>query len=322
MEKTKIIITIALIAIIAVSAIFVVYTTQNPPQQGQIIITDSEGYQTVLEAVPNRIICIAPSITPILYEIGVGDKVVGLTTYDDAPYNFTAWFEAGNMTSVGGFSTPNLEAIISLQPDIIFTTDINDAMLPNMRDLGLKVVVVGPKSVDGVFQTIKLIGKATGAESNADALVNRLTDKVNTVVATINAANITEKPTVYYEVWSSNAGYMTIGSSSWMNDVVEKAGGINLFANVTEEYPTTSLEVLVTENPDVILLPTDMGGSPSYGSVEQVKARTGFNTINAVINNRIYVLDSDLLNEPGIRVADQVEAIAACLYPNLFPSPS
>jgi len=320
MEKIKLIITIALVAIIAVSAVFVVHLTQNPVQQGQITITDSQGYQTVLEAVPNRIICIAPSITPILYEIGVGDKVVGLTDYDDAPYDFAAWFEAGNMTSVGGFSTPSLEAIISLQPDIIFTTDINEAMLPNMRDLGLKVVVVGPKSIDAVYQTIELIGKATGAEDNAEKLVQQLNDKVNSVVATINAANIAEKPTVYYEVWYSNAGFMTIGSTSWMNDVIDKAGGINLFGNVSEEYPTTSLEVLVTDNPDVILLPTDMGGAPSYGSVEQVKARTGFNTINAVINNRIYVLDSDLLNEPGIRVADQVEAIAACLYPDLFPS--
>ncbi len=324
MEKTKIAIVIALIAIITVSAVIVVYSTQNPSQQSQgaITITDSEGYQTTIDKVPTRIISIAPSITPILYEIGVGDKVVGLTSYDDSPYNFTAWFEAGNMTSVGGFSTPNMEAIINLQPDIIFTTDINDAMLPNMRDLGLKVVVVGPKSIDGIYQTIQLLGKATGAEDNANALVNSLTDKVNNVVATINAANITDKPTVYYEVWSSNAGYMTIGSSTWMNDVIDKAGGVNLFGNVSEEYPTTSLEVLVTDNPDVILLPTDMGGAPSYGSVEQVQARTGFNTINAVINNRIYVLDADLLNEPGIRIADQVQAIAACLYPNLFPSSS
>jgi iron complex transport system substrate-binding protein len=223
------------------------------------------------------------------------------------------------MTSVGGFSTPNLEVIISLQPDVIFTTDINDAMIPNMRDLGLKVIVVGPKSIDGIYQTIKLIGKATGAESSADALVNKLADQIDSVVATIKAANIATKPAVYCEIWCSNAGFMTVGASSWLNDVINKAGGVNLFSTVSEEYPFTSLEVIITDNPDVILLPTDMGGAPSYGSVATVKARPGWSTISAVENERIYVINSNIFNQPGIRVAEQVQIIAACLYPDLFP---
>jgi len=320
LKQTKIILTGVLIAIIALSVIFIVYSTQGFQQSHEgITITDSQGYKTTLKTVPNRIISIAPSVTPILFEIGVGEKVVGLTDYDDSPYDFSAWFAAGNMTSVGGFSTPNIETILSLQPDVIFTTDINDAMIPNMRELGLNVIVIGPKNIDEIYQTIKLIGKATGTENNADVLVNKLTNQINTVIATINAAGITKKPTVYYEVWYSNAGFMTIGSSSWMNDVIDKAGGTNLFSNVAQNYPTTNAEVIITKNPDVILLPTDMGGAPAYGSVNQVKNRPGWSTINAVKNDHIYVLDSVLLNQPGIRVADQVQTIAACLYPDLFP---
>lgn len=320
MEKTKLIIIIALVAIIALSAVFVVYSARNSNQSGDgIAITDSQGYTTTLKAVPERIVVIAPSVTPILFDIGVGDRVVGLTEYDTAPYDFSAWFAEGNMTCVGGFSSPNLETIISLQPDVIFTTDINTVMLPNMRDLGLNVIVVGPQSIDEIYQTIRLLGKATGAENNADALVNRLNSQINNVIATINTANIAQKPVVYCEIWSSTAGFMTVGSNSWLNDVIGKAGGINLFANTAEEYPTTSLEVLITNNPDVILLPTDMGGEASYGSVTAVKNRPGWNTITAVKDNRIYVIDADLFNQPGIRVADQVQTIAACLYPQLFP---
>ena len=319
MEKTKLIITLVLIAIIAISAVFVVYSTQISQSREGITITDSQGYQTTLNGVPDRIISIAPSVTPILFEIGVGDKVVGLTDYDDAPYDFSAWFAAGNMTSVGGYSTPNLETIISLQPDIIFSTDINDVMISNMRDLGLNVIVIGPSSIDEIYQTIKLIGKATGAENNADVLVNRLTNQINNVVATINAANIVEKPTVYYEIWCSSAGYMTIGSNAWLADVIDKAGGVNLFNQVTQAYPTTSSEVIITNNPDVILLPTNMGEVTSYGSVDEVKARPGWNTINAVKTNRIYVLDETLLTQPGLRVAEQVQTIASCLYPDSFP---
>jgi len=321
LDKVKVAISCVLIVILVVSIVFVVFSSQTfySSREG-VVIVDSQGYKTVLEAVPVRIISIAPSVTPILFEIGVGDKVVGLTDYDDSPYDFSVWFAVGNMTSVGGFSTPNLETVLSLQPDVIFTTDINDALIPNMRALGLNVIVVGPKSIDDIYHTIKLIGKATGAENAAAALVNRLTGQIDNVIATIVAANVAEKPVVYYEVWCSNAGYMTIGSNSWMNDVIDKAGGVNLFSKVTEEYPTTNSEVIITDNPTVILLPTNMGGSsPSYGNVNAVKARSGWNTINAVINNRIYVLDADLLNEPGLRVADQVQAIAACLYPELFP---
>ncbi|MDR2707863.1 MAG: cobalamin-binding protein [Nitrososphaerota archaeon] len=319
MGKIKVIIALVLMVIIATSAFIVIYPNRSSQQAKEgITIIDSQGYKTTLESTPNRIISIAPSVTPILFEIGVGDKIVGLTTYDDAPYNFSAWFAAGNMTSVGGFSTPSLEIILSLQPDVIFTTDINDAMIPNMRNLGLNVIVVGPKDINDIYQTIKLIGKATGAEKKADTLVNSLTSQINNVVATINAANIAAKPTVYFEIWLSNAGFMTVGVDSWQNDVITMAGGVNLFSTVSEEYPITSLEVIITDNPDVILLPTDMGGAPSYGSVDTVKARPGWSTISAVKNDQIYIIDGALFNQPGIRVAEQVQTIAACLYPNLF----
>jgi iron complex transport system substrate-binding protein len=195
-------------------------------------------------------------------------------------------------------------------------------MLPNMRDLGLNVIVVGPQSIDEIYQTIKLLGKATGVENNADALVKKLTNQINNVVSTIKAAGTTQKPTVYCEIWCSTAGLMTVGSTSWIDDVIDKAGGVNLFSNTDEQYPTTSLEVIITNNPDVILLSTDMGGAPSYGSVNAVKNRPGWNTINAVKNNQIYVLNSELFNQPGIRIADQVETIAKCLYPQLFTFPA
>jgi iron complex transport system substrate-binding protein len=323
LKQKKILAIVATIVVLSVVFIYAYYSTQTPTQTGQegITVVDDEGYQTTLFAVPQRIISLAPSVTPILYEIGVGDKVVGVTQYDDYPYNFTAWFEAGNMTCVGGFSTPNLEAIASLQPDLIFSTNINDPYIPNMRGLGFKVVVTGPTSIEGIYQTIELIGKATGAENNATVLVNTLRNQIEDVKAIIAAANITEKPTVYYEIWYDSSGIRSAGSTSWINDVIATAGGINIFANETEEYPSTSSEVIVQKNPSVILLPTNMGtGTPFYGSVDDVKARPGWNTIAAVKNNRIYVIDQDIFNEPGCRIADQVRAVAASLYPQLFNS--
>ena len=115
---------------------------------------------------------------------------------------------------------------------------------------------------------------------------------------------------------------MTAGNSSWITDVINKAGGTNIFADLPDQYPTTSSEVIVQRNPTVILLPTNMGtGTPSYGSVDQVKARAGWSTIDAVKNNNISIIEQDLFNEPGPRVGDQVQAVAHALYPNLITAP-
>lgn len=323
-NRNIIYITTVIIIIILLSGAFLYInskTSNKADTQGIISVTDDEGYTTNLTAVPQRIISLAPACTQILFAIGDGGKVVGVTDYDNYPYNFSAWIAAGNMTSIGGYSTPNMEAIASLHPDLIVSDSINDALLPNMRNLGYKVIVVNPTSIAGVYQDINLVGKATGAETAAAKVVANMTSTISNIEAKIAAANIATKPKVYYEIWSDPL--MSTGSTTWINDVIDKAGGTNIFGNVTQQYPTVSSETVVSLNPDVILLPTNMGtGTPFYGSVAAVKAQAGWSIINAVKNNRIYVIDQDLFAEPGPRVADQVYAVAQCLYPQLFNSTS
>ncbi len=295
------------------------YQNQSSTQQN-ITLVDDEGYVTTLPSIPQRIISVAPSNTQILFAIGVGDKVVGVTDYDNYPYNFTAWIESGNMTSIGGYQTPNTEAIELLHPDLILCDNINDALIPTWRSLGLKVLAVNPTSINGIYKDIALVGTATGAEANATSLIANLTIRINEIEQKIANANETTKPMVYYELWYNP--FISAGSTSFINDVITAAGGINIFANETQQYPTVSSETIVQLNPDVILLPTNMGAGTFYGSVDQVKERPGWNTISAVQNNRIYVIDQDLFSEPGPRIADQIQTIAAVLYPNLFNSTS
>ncbi len=319
--------TIITIASIASAAfMYVNYSAQTAnlkSQNSNLTFVDDEGYVTNLTSVPQRIISLAPSCTQILFAIGVGDKVVGVTTYDDYPYNFSAWIAAGNMTSIGGYSTPNMEAIASLHPDLIVSDNINDASLPNMRSLGYKVLVLNPNSINGIYQDISLLGRATGATPQATALINNITSSINAITAKIAATNITAPLKVYYEIWSNPL--MSAGSTSWVSDVIAKAGGVNIFADVAQGYPTVSSETVVQLNPDVILLPTSPGGSGGmafYGSIAQVEARPGWNSISAVQNNRVDAIDEELFAQPGPRVADQVLAVATCLYPQLFNSTS
>ena len=327
MNKKYVFYIIAVIIILSiVSAAFIYngnFSNSRSNNQNAISVIDDEGYTTNITSVPQRIISLAPSNTQILFGIGVGDKVVGVTDYDHIPYNFTAWIAAGNMTSVGGFSTPNKEAIASLQPNLILATPINDPDVVTLRSLGYNVLVLNPNDVNGVLKDITMVGKATGADQNATTLVNSISNKIASIEAKIEAANET-KPLVYYEVWYPDP-LMSAGSASFINDVIAKAGGINIFENETQQYPTVSSETIVQKNPDVIMLPTDManpGDQPFYGSVAQVKERPGWSSISAIQNNRIIVVDGDLFAEAGPRIGENIAIAAQAFYPDLFNSTS
>ena len=149
------------------------------------------------------------------------------------------------MTEVGGFSSPNLETITTLNPDIIFTTDVNEATIPTMRELGFKVVVLRAESVEGVYRDIALVGNATGTANRAAEVIHNLRSEISSIQSIIEAAGITNKPTVYYEVYYSDSGMMTAGSATWLNDIFTLAGGVNIFADQAQEFPYTSSEVIV-----------------------------------------------------------------------------
>jgi iron complex transport system substrate-binding protein len=313
---------IVIAAIVSTTFIYLNYNNASNPTNSQknIMIVDDEGYTTNLPSASQRIISLAPSNTQIVFALGEGNKVVGVTDYDHYPYDFSAWIAAGNMTSVGGFSTPNKETIASLNPDLILATTINDPDVVTLRNLGYNVLVLNPNDVNGVFHDISLVGKATGAEQNATTLINSINDQINAIADKIAAAN-ESKPLVYYEVWTPPL--MSAGSTSFINDVIVKAGGQNIFENESQQYPSVSSETVVQKNPDVILLPTDManvGEEPFYGSVAAVKDRPGWGSISAVQNNRVVVVDGDLFAEAGPRIAEQISVAAQAFYPELFNS--
>ncbi len=323
----KYILYIATIIIIVsiVSATFIYFNYNNSSQsnnQNSVTVVDDEGYATTFSSIPQRIISLAPSNTQILFAIGLDDKVVGITDYDHYPYNFTAWIEAGNITSIGGFSTPNKETIASLKPDLILATPINDPDVVTLRDLGYKVLVLNPNDVDGVLGDISMVGKAAGVDQDAAVLVDSLSSQIDAIEAKIASADL-PKPKVYYEVWTPPL--MSAGNGSFINDVISKAGGVNIFGGETQQYPAVSSETVVQSDPDVIMLPSEMantGEAPFYGSVADVKARPGWSSISAVENDRVIVVSGDLFAEAGPRIAEQIAVAAEAFYPELFNSTS
>lgn len=318
--NTKYLIAAVAVIVLIVSAAFVYtyYQGQAPDEGLEALqsLVDDQNYNTTLMAYPEKIVSVAPSCTEILFAIDAGDQVVAVTDYCNYPYNFSTWIAAGNMTSIGDFTAPNLEVIYSLDPDLILASGgVQTESVDTLRERGYKVLVLDPTSVDGILKNIELVGNATGKRAEATALVNDLTSRINAVGETVaNAA----KPKVYYEVYYEITSSWTIGAKAWQTELIEKAGGTNVFGDQQMDYYQYQAEALIARNPDVIVLPGEGMGTGTAESLDAVKARPGWDTTNAVQNDRIYQINSDIIERAGPRVAETIEQLAEFLHPELF----
>jgi iron complex transport system substrate-binding protein len=310
---------VAVIVLIASAAFIYIYYQGQTPDEGlealQNLVDDQE-YTTTLTAYPEKIISVAPSCTEILFAIGAGDNVVGVTDYCDYPYDFAAWIAEGNMTSIGDFTAPNLEVITALSPDLILASGgVQTESVDTLRDRGYKVLVLDPTSVDGILNNIELVGNATGKRAEATALINELTSRINAVGEAVADA---DKPKVYYETYYEITSSWTIGGLAWQSELIEKAGGTNVFGDQQMAYYQYQVEALIARNPDVIVLPASGMGTGEQASIDAVKERPGWDTMNAVQNDRIYQIDPNLLERSGPRIVDAIEQLAEFFHPELF----
>jgi len=321
MNSKYIIATVVIIAVIATAAFIYVYYQGQTAEQLEALhnLVDDTGYPTSLDAVPNKIISMAPSTTEIVFALGLNEKVVGVDSYSDYPYDFSAWVAAGNMTYVGDFSGPNMEVIASLDPDLILATGgVQAETVVSLRDLGYKVLVLNPTSIDGIMKNIDLVGNATGKTAEAEALINDITSRINAVVNKV--ANAESKPKVYYETWYDPTSLWSAGAKAWQNELIEKAGGVNIFSDQQLDYFQSSAEAVIERNPDIILLPQEgMGnGEPFWVSLDAVKARPGWSSISAIQNDGLVTVDSNTIARAGPRVANILEDLAEAFHPELF----
>ena len=273
-----------------------------------ITITDDLGRIVVLKTESQRIVSLAPSNTEILFYLGLGDRVVGDTTYCDYPE------EAKLITKIGGFEDPSLEKIVALKPDLVLATDMHQPLLKGLEDAGLNVLVLNPHTIEGILADIQFVGSAAGVEDKAADLTKGLKNRVEAV--STKATNVPENQRliVYYEMWYEPL--MSIGKDSLIGQMIKLAGGINITADSIEQYPQLSAEVILERNPQVMI--NSYGMDSKEITPAEIESRKGWKEISFVKNNRIYTIDSDLLTLPGPRIVDGLEAMAALLYPDVF----
>ncbi len=304
MEKKSvlIIVTVIIIAGAGITGGIVASIVLNPTETTFI---DDQGRSVVVPTNPQRIISMSPSITEYLFALEVEDRLVGVTDYCNYPP------EAQEIQSIGGFSTPNIEVITSLDPDLIISSNYNAEGVELLENVGFALVVVLASSIDDIIDNVDVIGGLVNARAKAVELKSQMTAKLNEVTQSLSSLQESAKVTCYFEVWESP---MVAGESSFIDDMITKAGGINIFGDLEQEWPIVSHEAVISVNPEAIFITEH--SAPWYTTT--VCERTGYNTIDACKHNRIYTVNDDKFLRPGPRIVDALEEMASYLYPTLF----
>jgi iron complex transport system substrate-binding protein len=249
-----------------------------------------------------RIISLAPCNTEILFTLGLGDRVVGVSERCDFPP------EAKKVEQIGTPEELDYEKIVELAPDLILATELNSKeAIARLDQLGLPVVVLEAQNVFAVLSNIERVGRLTGTEERADKLVAELEERVDNVLAKMQKTCAFGKPCnrlrVFLEI---DSDLTTVGPDTVMDALIKMAGGINIATDTGDEYPQFGVEEIIRQNPEVIVLADSHLGV----TTEMVKTRPGWEGITAVKKDDIYPIDRDIITRPGPRIVDGLEELA------------
>jgi iron complex transport system substrate-binding protein len=270
-----------------------------------VTITDDDGQQVTIDAPPERIVTFAPSMTETVFALGLGDRLVGVSgAYDDYPAAAKRVQEIGGAGEFG--VDPNIEKVVSLQPDLFLTISGGDQWKETLRDLGVPVVTLNATDLPDLLADIRVVGSVTGATEAADALVTDMQERADAVTAAVDGAG--GSVSCFFEVYFPPL--TTIGPETFIYDLLERAGCDPTTAGAKTDYPTWSVEKLIEGQPAMYLATPE-----SAKSADAVAGRPGFEAISAVASGAVVLVDSDLITRPGPRVVDGLEALEAALHP-------
>jgi len=274
-------------------------TGQTPTQY----VVDDLGRLVAINGTPQRIVSLAPSNTEILFALGLGDKVVGVTDWCDYPS------EALEKEKVGSYDTPDIEKIVALNPDLVLvaygtTMDVINSLI----GLGLTVFGIKTTDLDDLLDDIRTVGNITGKKVEAKALTSEMASKIEAIADA--TSELEGRPRVFYIVWHDPL--WTAGSETFIHELIEKGGGVNICQNITG-YATITLEEIIARDPEIIIA--------SEWSYDWAINATELASTNASQSGRIYTCDDDLIQRPGPRLVEGLEWFAHFIHPEIFEEP-
>lgn len=275
----------------------------------QKILKDDLGFSFVVGSPPQRIISLAPNITEILFSLGLGEKVSGVTRYCDYPP------QAREKEKVGGIVDPSIERIKALSPDLVIGFRGNPLhSLDRLRKLGLSVFVLDiGQDVESVLLLIRKIGVITRSEKEAEALVQSLSKEYDETQSALG--NVEHEPRIFLSIHGGS--FWTCGKESFLNDLVRKARGVNIAGNISRKWLLYSQEQLIDKDPEIIVI-LSKSQEEFMKAKQSLKNKSYFKGIKAVSSGKILFLDENLATRPGPRLVAALAALARLLHPECF----
>jgi len=269
-----------------------------------ITVTDDLGRSVRFLKPPARIVSLAPGLTEILFSLGLGDQIVGVTDYCNYPP------EALAKTKVGGISA-NIEKILALHPDLVVGVAglYQEENRTRFERFQIPYFAVDPSSMEKIFGTILVFGEIAQVKETAIEKVRQLRERLDRVRQEVGSF-----PPVRLLYVVDKEPLISVGKRSYLADLIHEAGGINIAGGLDKAYPMLSMEYVIQQDPQVIILAMDADRSLS----DQEKGYwSRWSSLSAVRDGKIYKVDRDLLNRPGPRVLDGLEELARLLHPTV-----
>jgi iron complex transport system substrate-binding protein len=287
--------TVPLVAAIAPILFF------HPAVRTQISVVDDLHRAVTIAHPAGRIVSLAPSITECLFAIGAGPSVKGVTDFCNYPP------EAARIAHVGGMINPSIEAVVGLAPDLVVLS-----MEGNVREdfrklvsFGIPVFVSNPRTLEGIYSSLEVLGRLTGREDSARHLVAHLRSREGAVRDSARG-----KPAVGVLLLVSLQPLMCAGKTTFIDELLREAGGTNLASRARGTYPSYSRENVIADNPEAIVVTSDIlpDGVPLPHMFPE------WETLRAVRTGRVFRLDADILSRPGPRALDALERLFHLLH--------
>lgn len=266
-----------------------------------VTITDSFGKEVTLNEEPSKIISVAPNITEMIYKLGAEDKLVGRTNYCDYPE------EVSSIESIGTLRKPDIEKIISLEPQLVITsTHFDDENTAKLEAAGISVIALYEESnVTGVYTMIETLGTALNKQDEAAKTVADMKSTINKVEEAVEGL---EEPTVYYVVQYGESGDFSAPENTFVGQLIDMAGGNNIVPE--QDSWSYSLEALLEADPEIIVVRN--GEKEGFESLEAYKELT------AVKEGNVYEIDNNLIDRQGYRNAEGLLTLAKIFHPEAF----
>lgn len=296
------------IGIFIILSLLTFMTIGCSPQPLPGTFTDDFGRVINIDKTPQRIVSHVPGITEILFALGLGEKVVGVSTYCDYPEAAKA------KPKIGGFWDPSIEKIVDLNPDLVLTNGSVEYVMTQLGSLGITYIVLDPKDINGIVKDIELLGEITGTGREAKEVIKDMHDRILRVSARVKDAPRVE---VFYTFATTDLNNpWTAGPGSVVDSLINMAGGENIAARASAPWVQFSLEEVVASDPEVIIVDAAMGSAVT--PVAELKLHPVWQKLTAIKQGRICPIDGNLLNRFGPRIVQGLEEMAKIIHPELF----